>query len=122
MRPQQRLAERLAQVGDVAIDGEAQLIEHDLPGQRIAVGVQARGRQPEQHVARRRCCVPSINRVALNGADDEARDVVLAFGVEAWHLRGLAAQERTAVVLACRGPAPSTICSATSGDSLPVAR
>ena len=39
---------------------------------------------------------------AIDDADDEARDVVFAVGVEAGHLRGFAAEERAAVVAACR--------------------
>ena len=37
---------------------------------------------------------------AIDGADDEAGDVVFAVGVKARHLRGLAAEQRAAVVLA----------------------
>ena len=45
---------------------------------------------------------PSINRSRANRADDEAGDVVLAVGVEAGHLRGLAAEQRAAVLAARR--------------------
>ena len=51
VRAQQGFADRLAKVGNVTVDGELQPIEHDLPGQRVAVGVQPRGRQSEQHIA-----------------------------------------------------------------------
>ena len=43
---------------------------------------------------------PSIRRSRSTDADDEAGDVVLAVGVEARHLRGLAAEQRAAVLAA----------------------
>ena len=42
---------------------------------------------------------------AFDHADDEAREIVFAVGVEAGHLGGLAADERAAVVLAGFGDA-----------------
>ena len=54
---------------------------------------------------------------AFDRADDESGEIVFAVGVEAGHLRGLAANQRAAVLLA-RARDPSTICSATSGDKL----
>ena len=64
---------------------------------------------------------PVDQPAALDDADDEAGEVVFAVGVEAGHLRGLAAEQR-APVLAARAAMPLTTCSATSGDSRPVAR
>ena len=46
---------------------------------------------------------PSINRLARDGADDEAGDVVLAVGVEARHLGGFAAEQGATVLTARRG-------------------
>ena len=57
------------------------------------------GRQADQHVAGRDAA-PVDQPVALDAADDEAGDVVFAVGVEAGHLRGLAAEQRAAVLAA----------------------
>ena len=55
--------------------------------------------RPIKHVARgNRTAVDDLR--AIDGADDEAGDVVFAVGVEARHLRGLAAEQRAAVVVA----------------------
>ena len=41
MRAQEGGAHRLAELLNVAVDAERQVIEHDSPRERIAVGVQA---------------------------------------------------------------------------------
>ena len=56
----------------------------------------------------------------LDDADDEAGDVVFAVGVEARHLRGLAAEQRAAVLAARRAPCrrrPARRRPATAGRS-----
>ena len=50
-RLQQLLAEGAAELGDVAVQRPAGAVEEDVPDQRVAVGVQAGGRQGEHHVA-----------------------------------------------------------------------
>ena len=47
--------------------------------------------------------LPSISRSRGDHADDEAGEIVLAVGVEAGHLRGLAAEQRAAVLAARAG-------------------
>ena len=75
------------------------------PGERIAVGVQAGGRQADQHVAGHDR--PAVDDLAsVDDADDEAGEVVLAVGVEARHLGGLAADQRAAVLAARRARRP----------------
>ena len=100
MRLEQRLADRSSQApGRATSTSQARDVEHDPPRQRIAVGVQPGGRQADEHVARRdRSAVDQP--LARDGADDEAGDVVFAVGVEARHLRRLAAEERAAVLAA----------------------
>ena len=60
------------------------------------------GRPTAGRSARRPATIarPSITSRLLDDADDEAGDVVLAVGVEARHLRGLAADQRAAVLAA----------------------
>ena len=59
--------------------------------------------------------------LAFDGADDEAGEIVLTVGVEAGHLGGLAAQQRTAVVLAAARQALDDLLSDV-GQERPVAR
>ena len=51
VRREQRLADRLAELGNVAVVTSSQHVERDLARQRVAVGVQARRRQRDQDVA-----------------------------------------------------------------------
>ena len=96
------------------------MLEHDPPRQRVAVGVQAGRGHADQHVAGRDR--PAVDQPrAVDDADDEAGEVVFAVGVEARHLRGLAAEQRAAVLAAGARHAADDR-SATSGDSRPVAR
>ena len=84
---------------DECVVAKAGSIEQHLPGERVAVGVQAGGRQPYQRVAgdnRSTVDHPGL----LDDADDETGDVVLAVGVETRHLRGFAAEQRAAVLAA----------------------
>ena len=67
----------------------------DPAHQREAVGMDAGGGQADEHVARRHVRAGQ-ERAALGGADGEAREVVIALGVEARHLGGLAADQRAA--------------------------
>ena len=85
--------------GDVLGGFVAGDFEEQLAGQRVAVGVQAGGGQADEHVAGLDVCAGD-ELVAIDGADDEAGQVVFAVGVEAGHLRGFAADERAAVGLA----------------------
>ena len=58
--------------------------------------------RPIEHVARRDG--PAVDDVrARHDADDESRDIVLAVGVEARHLRRFAAEQRASVRAAGRG-------------------
>ena len=99
VRHQQRVADRGAELGHVAVERQSEPLEHDPARQRVAVGVQAGRRDADEHVARheRR----SVDHAAaFDEADDEAGEVVFAVGVEARHLRRLAAQQRAAVLSA----------------------
>jgi len=70
----------------------SQGVEEHLAGERVAVGVQALGRQPQQQVS---LLHPAgQGPVLLHHADDEAGHVVVVFGVGARHLRRLAADQR----------------------------
>ena len=94
-------------------DGRAEL-RHERVGAaarhaRTARGARASsrwcaGRTTAGRSARRRarCVRPSMTPRPLDDADDEAGDVVLAVGVEARHLGGLAAEQRAAVLAARR--------------------
>ncbi len=78
-------------------------LKDELAGERVAVGVQAGGRQTDDNVTGTDI-FSSDQLVAVHNADDEAGKIVFPVGVEAGHLRRLAADERAAVLLACRSP------------------
>jgi hypothetical protein len=65
--------------------------KEEFARKRVAVRVEADRREREQCVARRD--LPAVNdALAIHDADDEARHVVFAVGIEAGHLGGLAAE------------------------------
>ena len=71
----------------------------DLADQRIAVGMRAARGEPEQRVSGDdRAAVDDA--LFLHHADAEAGEVVLALGIHAGHLGGLAADQRAATELA----------------------
>ena len=86
-------ADFVADFGDVSVRLEIGDLKDQLARQRISVGVQADGWQSDQ-------CVTGLDILsgekffALDDADDESREVVFAGRVEAWHLRGFAADQR----------------------------
>ena len=80
-------------------------LEEELAGQGVAVGVQPGGGEADEDVPGTRCAEPSSTVRAVHHADDEARDVVLALGVEARHLGRLAAEQGAAVLPAAAGDA-----------------
>ena len=75
-----------------------------------------------QHVARARCVAPSTTRRAVDDADDEAGEVVLAVGVEAGHLGGLAAEQRAAVLAAAARDPGDDLLGDVGRRARPVAR
>ena len=95
MRLQQFGADFVSDFGDVAVCGELGDSENQFARQRVAVGVQPARGQREQQVA-----VTHAARVedfpAFDGADDEAREIVIAGRVDIGHFRGFAADQRTA--------------------------
>ena len=90
--------------GHVAVHGQPEMLEHDAARQRVAVGVQAARGHADEDVARADAA-PGDQLLAIGGADDEAREIVFALGVEPRHLGGLAAEQRAAVLAAGRGHA-----------------
>ncbi len=96
MRRQQRIADGRAELADEGIRLPSGRLEEHPAGQRVTVGVQAGRRHRDQHVTgHHRSAVDDFR--LLHRADDEAGDVVLAIGVEAGHLGGLASDQRAAV-------------------------
>src|SRR6185295_3717945 len=70
-----------------------------FPRERIAVGVQTRGRQSDQYVARANG-LPREHSLALHHAHDEPGQIVFAGSIHPRHLRGLAADQGAAVITA----------------------
>ena len=77
----------------------------DPADERKAVGMHAGGGEAEDDVAGRARRVAGDQRAALDRADREAGEIVVALGVHAGHLRGLAADQRAAGFAAAVGDA-----------------
>ena len=82
--------------------------------------MDARAGQPEDDVARRDA-VAGQRLAALDRADAEAGEVIVARRIHARHFRGLAADQRAARLAAALGDARDDR-SATAGSSFPVAK
>ena len=89
---QKFVADGVAEFGDAALGLEFHLLEENLAGERIAVGVQAAGGEADDGVA-------GADGFAVehfgffDDADDGAADVVLPRFIKAGHLGGFAADE-----------------------------
>ena len=86
-------------------EGRRAHLRDDLAGQRVAVRVEARRPQADEHVAGALRVERREDAPALHGADGEAREVVVAPVVHGRHLGRLAADERTAGLAAALGDA-----------------
>ena len=102
MRPHQRRAGLFLDRRHVLRGLVAAHLEEQLARQRVAVGVQPGGGHPDEHVARLDARAGN-HLVAIDRAHNEPGQVVLAVGVEAGHLRRLAADQHAAVGLAAVG-------------------
>jgi len=80
------------------------VIGDDAADQRIAVGMKARGGEADNRVARADIGTRE-NAVALDGADGEAREIVIAGRVHARHLGRLAADQGAVRLAAAFGDA-----------------
>ena len=103
VRLEEEVGERSVGAGERGVPVELAL-EHDVAHQRVAVGVQPAAGHRQEHVAGLDARAVD-DAVALDRADDEAGDVVVAERVDAGHLGGLAADQRAAGVATRRGDA-----------------
>src|SRR5258708_356579 len=95
MRLQQLRADFISDFGDVGIRPELGNFKNQFAGKRIAVGVQASGRQRNQSVARLDA-LAGQKFLAFDCADDEAGEIILTGRIKAGHPRGLTADEGAA--------------------------
>src|SRR5579871_155271 len=72
-----------------------------LPGERIAVGMQAERWEANRHVALSNGCA-GYQAVAFDDSDNAAGQIVFTWGIEAGHRRRFAADERAARLTAAR--------------------
>ena len=96
--------ERLVEPGRRGVQRQPHVLEQHPPHQRVAVRVEPRRRQAEQP-SPGRMVAPVHAGGRLDDADAEPGQVVLAVGVEAGQLGGLAADQRAAGLLAAVGDA-----------------
>ena len=92
MHFEQLVTDASAQLGHMAGRFELHPLEKDLPGQRVAVGVQPAGGQAENDIPRANG-LPIQHAILLDDAHDGAADIVFAGLIKAGHLGGLAADE-----------------------------
>jgi hypothetical protein len=91
-RRQKRSAQSVIGKGRGRVPAQPRALDH-APDQRIAVGMDARGGKPQDHIAR-----PHIARQrlsALHRADGKARKVEFAIAVKAGHFRRFASDQGT---------------------------
>src|SRR5439155_17185885 len=101
---EQFVAQRIPQLRHVSPGFPFQLLEEDLSSEGIAVRVQPGGSDADDRVAGTDS--PAIENFRFfDNADYGSADVVLTGPVEPGHLRGLAADERAAVLRAGQGKA-----------------
>ena len=81
---------------DVLLGAVSGGFEEELAGEGVSIGMEAGGGQADEDVSGFDFCAGD-ELVAVDGADDEAGEVVLTLGVEAGHLGGFAADEGAAV-------------------------
>src|SRR6267154_3137278 len=93
MRLQQLGAALVADFRDVIVRLEFGGFKHQLPRQRITVGVQACGGQRNQRIARFDV-FSGENFLAIHRADNESREVIFTWRIKAGHLRGFSADQR----------------------------
>ena len=103
VRSQKRFADGHPELRHVGVHLQRESFEERLPGQRVAVRVEARGGKPDQHVSFAH--VAGQRLLAVHDAHDEPREIVVVGRVGAGHLRGLPADERTAELRARSGEA-----------------
>ncbi len=109
-RREERLAKRECGLeGRGLVPAQALLLHHPAD-QRKAVGMDARGHDPEHRVARSDVATGQ-QHVALRSPDGEAGEIVVAWRVEAGHLRGLPANERAIGLAAARRHARDDACA-----------
>ena len=99
---QQLVADFALEFIDIAVGRVAGHFKKQLAGQRIAVGVQAGGRQAQHHIARLNR-LSANNALALHHSHDEPRQIIFAIGIEIRHLGGFPADEGASVLLARGG-------------------
>ncbi len=89
----------LSVAGHPVLELELHGLEKDPSRERVAIGVQARRGQAEEHVAGAHAR-PVEDLPAIDDPDDEADQLVVPDLIEAGHLRGLAAEQSTAILAA----------------------
>jgi len=95
MRLQQLRADFISDFGDVGIRLQSSNFKDQFARERIAVGMQAGGRQRDQSVSGLDT-LAGEKILAFDGADDEACQIVFAGWIKSGHLRGFAADEGAA--------------------------
>src|SRR5262245_45656257 len=101
---QQLFGDGAAEFGHILVEFISGGAEEQLARQAVPVGVQTRRRQPDHYVALRDARAVD-DPVAVDHADDEAREVVFAVGVKSGHLGRLAPEQR-AIALTAAGRQP----------------
>ena len=98
MRAHQFVAHLILDLVHIVLWRIAAHFEEQLAGQRIAVGVQAIGRQAENDIPDLDI-LASNDPVAFHHTHNKPRQIVLAIGIEAGHLGRLPADQGAAVML-----------------------
>src|SRR5262249_39831925 len=101
---EQHVADPTSGAGQRSVEVQPHDVEHDAPREAVAVAVQTRRGQTEHDVVRLH--IRAIHdALALDDADGESGQIVLAARVQIRQLRGLAADQRASRAPAALGDA-----------------
>src|SRR5271154_3008425 len=102
MSPHEFVADFVLDLADESLRGITRDFKKQFASQRVSIRVQAIRRQAEDAIPHLHVFAAD-NALALDHSDNESGKIVLAFGIESRHFRGLASDQRATVMLAGLG-------------------
>src|SRR3984893_8940331 len=104
MGPHEFVADLVLDLADKGLKGIARDFKEQFASQRVSIGVQAVGGQPEDAIPHLHIFAAD-DAVAFDHSDNESGKIVFAFGIKPWHFGSLAADQGAGVMLAGFGEA-----------------
>src|SRR6202140_4012593 len=104
MGPHEFVADLVLDLADKGLEGIPRDFKEQFASQRVSIGVQAVGGQPEDAIPHLHIFAAD-DAVAFDHSDNESGKIVFAFGIKPWHFGSLAADQGAGVMLAGFGEA-----------------